>query len=99
MLHHAAQLKRLSTVIKWTTDDAGVIGTLHDSIVRLVQEVGISGLVEIANSAKMSQRVWKTFGGTGSGQNEIAELAAQDGVSFPVPSDVLKYIKAFMTVC
>lgn len=91
-----ANLKRLGTFIKWTTDDPAMLATLHDAIVRLVEEVGISGLVEIANSAKMTEQVWKTFGGAGSGLHEIVKQAAQDGVSFPVPEDVLKYIKGFM---
>ncbi|HAF13839.1 MAG TPA: hypothetical protein DCK99_09110 [Blastocatellia bacterium] len=61
MPHHATSLKRLGTVIRWTTSDAGLLATLHNATVRLVQELGISGLADVANSAKMSQRVWKTL--------------------------------------
>jgi len=75
------------------TNDPAVLATLHDAIIRLVEEVGISGLVVIANSAKMTERVAKTLGGN---WRDIVKQAAQDGVSFPVPDDVLKYIKGFM---
>ena len=91
----AADLKRFGTFIKWTTNDPAVLAQLHESIVHLVQEVGVSGLVEIANSAKMTERVLKTFGGTGSGLQGIVEMAAQSGVTFPIPADVLKYFKGF----
>jgi len=93
MPHNAADLKRLGTSIKWTTNDPAMLATLHDAIVRLVQEVGISGLVAIAKSVKMTERVAKTFGGS---WRDIVKQAAQDGVSFPVPDDVLGYIKGFM---
>jgi hypothetical protein len=96
MPRSGVDLKRLGTVIKWTTSNRALLATLHEAIVRLVQECGISGLAEIANSARMSERVWKTVGGAGSGLHEIVNQAAQDGVSFPVPEDVLKYIKGFM---
>ena len=91
--HSAADLKHSGTFIKWTTKDPAVLATLHDAIVRLVGEVGIAGLVEIANSAKTTARVAKTFGGS---WQDIVRQGAQDGVSFPVPEDVLKYIKGFM---
>ncbi len=91
--HSAADLKRLGTFIKWTTKDPPMLSTLHDAIVRLVEQVGISGLVEIGNSVKMTARVAKTFGGT---WHDIVKQAAQDGVAFPVPDEVLRYIKGFM---
>jgi len=91
----AADLKRLGTFIKWTTDDPAVLTKLHDAIVTLVQEVGASGLVEIANSAKMTEQVWRTLGGAGSGLKSIAEEAAREGAPFPMPAEVLKYLKGF----
>jgi hypothetical protein len=91
--HSAADLKRLGTFIKWTTNDPVTLATLHDAIIRLVEQVGISGLVEIGNSVKMTSQVAKTFGGS---WQDIVKQAAQDGVAFPVPDDVLRYIKGFM---
>jgi hypothetical protein len=91
----ATHLKQLATFIKWTTDDPAVLAKLHESICRLVQEVGVSGLVEIANSARMTERVWKTFGGARPGLQEMVEMAAKDGVAFPMPREVLKYLKGF----
>lgn len=96
MPHRGSALMPRGTLIKWTTNDPVLLGTLHDAIVRMVQEVSISGMVEIAQLAKVSERVWKTVGGPGSGLHEIVKQAAQDGVSFPVPEHILKYIKGFM---
>ncbi len=59
----ATDVKHLGTFVKWTTNDPAVLATLHDAIVRLVEQVGISGLVEIANSVKMTEQVAKTVGG------------------------------------
>ncbi len=88
-----ADLKRLGTFIKWTTNDPPTLATLHDAIVRLVEQVGIFGLVEIGNSVKMTERVAKTLGGS---WHDIVKQAAQDGAAFPVPDDVLRYMKGFM---
>ena len=93
MPHNATHLKRLGTFIKWSTNDAAVLAMLHDAIVRLVQQVGISGLVEIAKSLMMTERAAKIFGGN---WHDIVKQAAQGGVAFPVPDDVLRYIKGFM---
>ena len=61
----AGDLARLGTVIKWTSDDPALLAHLHEAIVSLVQEVGVSGLVEIRNSARMTQQLWKISGGAG----------------------------------
>jgi len=89
----AADLKRLGTFIKWTTRDATTLATLHEAIVRLVQQNGVSGLVEIGNSVKMTERVASTVGGD---WRDIVKQAVRDGVAFPVPDEVLRYIKGFM---
>ena len=89
----AADVKRLGTCIKWTTHDPATLASLHQAIVGLVKQVGISGLVEIANSVKMTARVAKTFGGN---WHDIIKEAARDGVEFPVPDAVLRQIKGFM---
>jgi len=89
----AADLKRLGVFIKWNTNDPATLLLLHKGIVRLVEEFGISGLFEIANSAKMTQQVAKTFGGN---WHDIIKQTAQDGVAFPLPDDLLQYIKGFM---
>jgi len=89
----AGDLKRLGTFIKWTSNDHATLSTLHDAVVRLVEQIGISGLVEIGNSVKMTARVAKTLGGS---WQDIIKQAAEDGAAFPVPHDVLQYIKGFM---
>jgi hypothetical protein len=93
MPRSAGDLKRLGTFIKWTTKDPATLSRLHDAIVCLVEQVGISGLSEIGNSVKMTSRVAKTIGGS---WQDIVKLAAEDGVAFPVPDDVLRHIKGFM---
>ena len=87
-----AGLKRLGVFIEWNTNDPVMLGTLHGAIVRSVQEFGISGLVEISNSTKMTQQVAKAFGGS---WQDIIKQASDDGVAFPLPDDVIKYIKGF----
>jgi hypothetical protein len=93
MPHSGSQLGRLGTAITWTTSDAATLRTLHSRMVELVREFGVAGLREIANSAKMSNRVAKTFGGS---WRDIVASAAQDGVAFPMPDDVLRYVKSFV---
>ncbi len=93
MPHKGSDLGRLGTAITWSTNDAAILGTLHPRIVELVREVGVSGIREIANSARMSDRVAKTFGGS---WRDVVASAAQDGVPFPMPDDVLRYVKGFV---
>jgi hypothetical protein len=93
MPHRGSDLGRLGTAISWTTNDAAILRALHSRIVQLVRECGVSGIREIANSARMSDRVAKTVGG---GWRDVVASAAQDRVAFPIPDDVLKYVKGFV---
>ena len=93
MPHGAADLKRLGTFIKWTTRDAATLATLHEAIIRLVQQSGHSGLAEIGNSVKMTKRVARAVGGDWRG---IVRQAARDGATFPISDEVLRYIKDFV---
>jgi len=94
--HSAADLTRLGVFIKWTTNDPPTLARLHDAILRLVEDVGISGLVVLANDMKAVQRAAKTSGLRWHDVvNHIIDEMAQEGVAFPVPGDVLRYIKAF----
>jgi len=95
MPRSSTNLKRLGTLIKWTTNNPEKLKSLHDAITRLVEQIGISGLVEVANSAKMSEQMWKGTGAKGNGLLELVKMAKQEGIDFPVPEDVLKYIKEF----
>lgn len=93
MPHHAKDLTRLGTLIKWNTSDPVVLRTLHEAVIRLVRDVGVSGMVDIAASVRMTEKAAKTFGGN---WHDIVKHAAQDGgISFPVSDDVLRYIKGF----
>jgi hypothetical protein len=95
--HSAANLTRLGVFIKWTTNDPPTLARLHDAIVRLVEGVGISGLAGFANDmTRTEQRVAKISGVRWHDVvNHIVKEMAQEGVAFPVPDDVLRYIKAF----
>ena len=91
----ASELKQFGTFIKWNTNDLATLKTLHEAVVRLVAEVGAPGMVEIANSAKAAEQILKAFGGAGQGLQHIAEMASRDGAPFPIPPNVLKYVKGF----
>jgi hypothetical protein len=93
MPHKGSELGRLGTAITWATKDAAILRTLHSRIVELVREFGVSGIREIANYARMSDHVAKAFGGS---WRDVVASAAQDGVSFPMPDDVLRYVKGFV---
>ena len=84
----AADLKRLGTFIKWTTNDPSVLKDLHQAIVRVVQDIGVFGLRDFTSAAK-------TFGGGGFGLQFMVRMAAKDGLECPIPANVLKFIKGF----
>jgi predicted short-subunit dehydrogenase-like oxidoreductase (DUF2520 family) len=88
----ARDVKRPGVLIKWNTNDNATLAKLHNTIVRLVQAAGVSGLAAIANNAKTTAQVAKTSGGS---RRDTVKQAGQDGAAFPVPDDVIKYIKGF----
>ncbi len=92
MPHGTADLKRMGTFIKWTTTDTTTLATLHEAIVRLVQQNGLSGMVEIRNSIKTTERVASVVGGD---WQDIVRQAAEHGVPFPIPDEVLTHVKSF----
>lgn len=86
-------LKRDAVIIKWSTNDPVTLTTLHRAVVRLTQEFGALGLVEIANTVKTTADVAKAFGGN---WHDILKEAARNGAALPVPDDVLSHIKGFV---
>lgn len=91
--HKATDLSRLGTFIRWATKDPATLGTLHDAVVRLVEEVGVSGLADISNREKGTERVAKAMG---LSWRDLAEEAAKSRAAIPVLDDVLKHVKRFM---
>jgi hypothetical protein len=89
----ATELKKLSSFIKWNTEDPATLSKLHESVGRWVSEIGAAGVFEVGNSVKMTARIAKTFGGT---WQDILKEAAKDGAALPIPDDVVNYIKGFM---
>ena len=92
MPHNATDLKGLGTLIKWTTNDPAMLCSLHDAIVHLVEEIGISGLFEIANCVKMTEQA---VGRLGIDWRGAIKEAIQKGIIPPVSDDVLRHIKGF----
>ena len=96
MPEHAAELKHLGTFIQWSTQDPALLETLHDAIVQFVGEAGISGLFDFANGVKKYERIWKEASpGSGPWLHEMCRQAVEDGVHWPLPEEVLRYIKKF----
>ena len=91
--HSRRELARLGTAISWLTKDTATLRELHERIVGLVAELGISGIRASADSARMSDHIAKTFGGS---WRDVVASAAQDGVRFPIPEDVLRHVKGFI---
>ena len=91
----ATELKQFGTFIKWTTDNPAALAKLHESIVRLVGEIGVSGLVGIANTWKMAAPMWRVAGLTGTGAEVMRGMVLEGDFHFPMPADVLEYLKGF----
>lgn len=89
----ATDLKQFGTFIKWRTSEPATLEKLHNAIVQLVQEIGVSGLAEVVNSAKAAQQIWRTFGGADSGLQDIARVADQHGIKIAILSEVIEFIK------
>src|SRR6185312_11203686 len=92
MPNGADNLKCLGSFIKWSTGDSTMLARLHEAIVNVVKESGASGVVEIGNSIKMTERLARVVG---ADWHDIVKQASQDGTPFPVDDDVLAHIKNF----
>jgi hypothetical protein len=90
-----ADAGRLGTVILWNTIDPDQLFQLHEAIVKLVQEIGADGVAEIAKGAKLTEQAWKIAGRSGSGFQEAVKQAGQQGISFPISSEILNFIRGF----
>ena len=96
MPEHGGKLKDLGTFVVWSTRDPALLKTLHDAIVRFVREVGISGLFDFANSVKKSERIWnEAFPRSESWLQEMSRQAIEEAVDWPMPKEVLRYIRKF----
>jgi len=91
--HSRRELATLGSAISWLTKDAATLRELHERVVQLVAEIGISGIRACADSARMSDQIAKGFGGS---WRDVVESAAQNGVSFPIPPNVLRQVKRFI---
>jgi hypothetical protein len=91
--HNAAHLGRLGTFIKWTTNNPAMLAKLHDAVVRLIEEVGISGLADIAARERQTNRVAKAMG---ISYRELCDEAIKSRGAIPALDDVLKHVKNFM---
>jgi hypothetical protein len=87
MPRSAADLKHFGAFIKWITNDPAVLATLHDGIVRLVEQAGISGVVVFAHCVKRTKRLMTPFG------ERWRDVVRQTQEVRAVPDEVFKYIK------
>jgi hypothetical protein len=65
---------------------------MHEAIVALVNKTGTSGLAEIGNSVKMTERLASEVG---ADWHDIIKQASEDGVPLPIPDEVLMHVKSF----
>jgi len=79
--------------IRWNTKDSAIFPSLHAAVVRLVQDVGISGLADIAIGEKRTHRVAKAMG---ISYRELCDEAIKSREPMPVLDDVLKHARNFM---
>jgi hypothetical protein len=90
--HEARDLARLGTHIQWATKDPAMLSALHDAVVRLVDEVGISGLAQIASRERETERLAKTLG---LSWRELTEEAMKSREAIPALDDVLRHAERF----
>lgn len=96
MPYHAADLKHLGTFIHWSANDPILLEKLHSAIVQFVVEYGISDLFEFANGVKKSDRIWNETGvDSRTWLQEMSRQTLEDGVIWPLPEEVFRYIKKF----
>lgn len=81
------------TFIRWNTDDSTRLASLHDAVIRLVDDVGIAGLAEIADREKRTHRMAKAMG---ISYRELCDEAIRSRTPIPVLDDVLGHVKKFM---
>ncbi len=91
--HRSSDLARLGTFIRWEPTDRTDLKTLHDAVIHLVRERGISGVADIASSEKRTERVAKTMG---LSWRELSEEAVKSRAPIPDLDAVLKHVKRFM---
>src|SRR6266436_10281109 len=83
MPHRGAELKNLGSTIKWDTKEPALLRTLHQSVVGLVKQIGLSGIRDVAETTRMAQDTAKM---TSVDWREIV-IRARASVKFPVPDD------------
>jgi hypothetical protein len=81
------------TFIRWNTNDCTRLSSLHDAVIRLVEDVGISGLAEIVVGEKRTQRTAKAMG---ISYRELCDETIKSRAPIPVLDDVLGHVKKFM---
>ena len=86
-------LARLGTFIKWNTTDSAMLRSLHEAVIRLVDDVGISGLADIAAGEKRTHRTAKAMG---ISYRKLCDEAIKSRDPIPILDGVLKHVKNFM---
>jgi len=91
--HKTSDLVRVGILIKWIPKNKEMLETLHNAVIRLVLEVEISGLADIADRERKNERVARSMG---KSYHELFLLAAQSRDAIPVLDDVLRHVRRFM---
>jgi hypothetical protein len=81
------------TFIRWNTTVSAMLPSLHEAVIRLVEDVGISGLANIAAGEKRTHRTAKSMG---MSYRELCDEAIKSRDPIPVLDGVLKHVRNFM---
>lgn len=86
-------LAHKGTFIRWNTSEYTKLPSLHQAVIHLVEDIGISGVADMAVREKQTAHVAKAMG---ISYRELCYQAIKSRNPIPVLDDVLKHVKKFM---
>jgi hypothetical protein len=91
--NNLSDLRHRGVFIRWNTRQPAKLPSLHQAVIRLVEDIGVSGLADMAVVEKQTARVAKSMG---ISYRELCDEAIKSRDPIPVLDDVLRHVKNFM---